>query len=1217
MTRESRVYELVAQWEELRAAGQSPSLEALCRDCADLIPFVEDGIRQLYGTTILKSEADAFAPPPFTKLDTRSGDAASTNLPDGARSRPARSSDESYPVVPGYELLGVVGHGGMGIVYHAVQSKLNRPVALKMILDGRRVTPNTRIRFLAEAEAVASINHPNVVKVFDFGENDGAPFMALEFCEGGSLTKRLRPDPLGPAATCLPAVPAAALIGKIARGVAAAHAVGIVHRDLKPENILFDRHGEPKVADFGLAKKTDGSDLTRTHAILGTPAYMAPEQARGGAKFVGPSADVHALGAILYQCLAGRLPFPLNEDPLEMLRRIADDPPTRLRSLVPALPRDLDIICQKCLAKDARDRYPTAAELADDLDRFVAGEPVAARPTSPVVVAYKWAKRKPLLAGLVSSLAVVLLGLVGSLFVQYRAALELAKQESVSRAIDNARRERVEELLRNEKDANQRAQDEARRANQQQEIADAQRSFFSGLFRASDPLGIIGSGIQGGSDQDRHLTAEQLIKRGEEKARREWAHKPELRAALFADIGDVYRNMGLFDRSKALLDEAFDIQTKLLPPDDPRLAKTQFYLAWWLQDQGDYFRALAGYDRALAVQSKVLPEDADETLATMLQIGWVRGMLGDPSAQAIIQKVVTARARKYGDINQDTAIAYAGLAAIQLENGDDFAALANMAKLVALIEKSGPEANTNLVALLLFQEGMTLKMGGKRTQLPRAEQKLRECLAIAEKNLGAVSIYAAFITHELASTIHTIDERRWAEAEVLYLRCLDTARKTVGMSHPKVSFPVSHYADLLAKRGRVDEGRALHQEMGDAQAAKFGRDSPLRLEPLCHWCRFEAEWGDRDIAESLAADALAALPNSLLSAHRRGLFLGRAGLELCQNARSKAGEACVRAAMAELARAPAKDAANTLLVFQGDFAKYLIGRSEWAEAGELLAVADTAARAAKIMASADGAFLLYQRADLALATGDLVAAEKYADEAVRIATKADTAAFLKRDLFFARAGLHAAKGEYAEAAKLLDVAAANAATVTRRVGASYAIERNTSSAERALVLGARAVMESLAGNPVGARKSVEALTTQCADSISGLAQARLAVAAGCVPGENGWAAEWSVHILRDLAKGESTDPRVLRGLAVALLRAGYADEAEAAVNRIATPSRLPTDGLIGGLAAAARKDVPRARAALNAAAAAPPSPGGTHRWLVNAQVELLTRELRAALAAEP
>ncbi len=273
-------------------------------------------------------------------------------------------------VVPGYEVLGELGRGGMGVVYKARQVALNRTVALKMVLTGEHADPTELARFLAEAEVVAAVRHPHVVQVFEFGEAGGRPFFAMEHLDGGTLDKTIR------AAGKLSPRAAAGLISKLARGVQAVHDLGIVHRDLKPRNVLLDESGEPKVVDFGLAKRGGRDDLTRTGVVMGTPAYMAPEQAAGKAKFAGPAADIYALGVMLYECLSGRPPFQA-EDTVSLLLKVAEETPPPLRDMAPEVSRDLEIVCLKCLEKEPHARYATARDLADDLDRVLAGEPVA------------------------------------------------------------------------------------------------------------------------------------------------------------------------------------------------------------------------------------------------------------------------------------------------------------------------------------------------------------------------------------------------------------------------------------------------------------------------------------------------------------------------------------------------------------------------------------------------------------------------------------------------------------------------------------------------------------------------------------------------------------------------------------------------------------------------------------------------------------------------
>jgi serine/threonine protein kinase len=361
---------------------------------------------------------------------------------------------EVLPTIAGYEVLGQLGRGGMGVVYEARQLCLDRTVALKMVLTGFQAGPKDLARFRAEAAALARLHHPNIVQIYDVGETASQPYFVFEFVAGGSLAQYLQGTPQ-------PARPAAQLVETLARAVHAAHASGVIHRDLKPANILLSdelKEAEvgsqdraplasrlssliPKITDFGLAKCSIGDGeapdphgRTVTGELLGTPSYMAPEQAMVSRQPVGPAADIYALGAILYELLTGRPPFR-GETALATIAQVLHVEPAYVTSLKPGVPRDVETICLKCLRKEPCKRYTSALELADDLQRFLRDEPIRARPVLPVERLWRWVRRHWVPAAL---LAAGLLGPVAAMTALSLLSARLARSSALESAAQQA-----------------------------------------------------------------------------------------------------------------------------------------------------------------------------------------------------------------------------------------------------------------------------------------------------------------------------------------------------------------------------------------------------------------------------------------------------------------------------------------------------------------------------------------------------------------------------------------------------------------------------------------------------------------------------------------------------------------------------------------------------------------------------------------------------------
>jgi tRNA A-37 threonylcarbamoyl transferase component Bud32 len=526
------------------------------------------------------------APDPPTAATVGQPPQNTTDLGSNTSVDPGGGPAVRVPAIPGYELAGEVGRGGIGVVFKARQVKLDRTVAVKVLLRSDYTGLAAR-RFETEARAAARVQHPNIVQVFEVGEAEGRPFLVLEYVPGGPLSRKL-------ADALLPPQEAGALVAVLARAVQFAHEAGIIHRDLKPGNVLLAADGTPKIADFGLARPLEAdSGLTTEGTILGTPSYMPPEQAAGQAGLVGPRSDVYSLGAILYDLLTGRPPFKGSTlmATLEQVRTLDPTPPA---SLQPGVPRDLETICLKCLEKDPDRRYQSAKEMADDLDRFGRGEPILARPVSAPERAWRWCKRNPRVAALAAAIA----GLLVLLAAGSAAAAVLVNQSrrEVATQRDEIAQQRDEIAARE------------REVTAQKRIADGRLELYRTAVDAfvNEAPGVLeGYPLAGEPAAELNRLAERLL----EEANREIDDRRQNdrgRMALLMRRALTLQREGKGADAEKALGEAEALARDMARPGNPERDKAAGNLALCLNTKADLLQARANADPDLPRRRQAL-----------------------------------------------------------------------------------------------------------------------------------------------------------------------------------------------------------------------------------------------------------------------------------------------------------------------------------------------------------------------------------------------------------------------------------------------------------------------------------------------------------------------------------------------------------------------------------------------------------------------------------
>jgi tetratricopeptide (TPR) repeat protein len=706
-----------------------------------------------------------------------------------------------------YRIRRVLGEGGMGTVYEAEQEHPRRAVALKVIRPGL-TSPELLRRFERESQALARLQHPGIAQIYEAGTADAGfgpqPFFAMELVRGRSLREYADEHRLSTRQRL-------ELMVRICEGVQHAHQRGLIHRDLKPGNILVDETGQPKILDFGVARVTDSDGAATCHTdlgqMVGTLAYMSPEQVLTDPLELDTRSDVYALGVILFELLAGRLPYEVSPQPHEAARTIQEKDPVRLSSISRMYRGDIETIVAKALDKDKSRRYASAAGLAADIQRYLNDEPIAARPPSASYQLGKFARRnKALVAGIAAVFVALLVGVIASTW-------------------------------------------EAARARRAEQIAGAVNNFLQG-----DLLAQASANTQARPDTkpDPDLKVRTALDRAAVRITGKFDRQPEVEAAIRDTMGQTYLELGLYPEARAQFERALELHRRALGEQNPKTFKTIRRLGTIAYVQGKYPEAEALFRQSLEGQRRVLGVSDPDTLGSMSNLAIVYRRQGKYSqAESLLGETFQIRRRVLGPEHRDTLASMSNLANVYLYEGKYAHAEALYRQALEIQRRVlGPEHPDTLLSM--HNLALDYSYEGNYGQ---AEAPFTQALGIQRRVLGP----------EHPDTLNSMDnlalnysyEGRYAQAEALFVQTLEIQRRVLGSEHPDTLHSMNNLAGVYSLQGKYPQAEALFVQTLETQRRVLGPEDPNTLGTLSDCASMYQRRGQYGLAETRAAQALA------------------------------------------------------------------------------------------------------------------------------------------------------------------------------------------------------------------------------------------------------------------------------------------------------------------------------------------------------------------------